>query len=156
MENNTKAARSLLEFLPYMHEKFLHPMERLATHRMSKLQFFTLMMLYRKGPKTMTDLASVIQISKQQLTPLMDRILELNLAERMPDPKDRRVIRIEISQAGKEAIDTMMKQNLQTVAARLTVLSEEELVELDTMMVRVRELLQKAEGLSMNDDQWKG
>lgn len=156
MEKNIKAARSLLEFLPYMHEKFLHPMERLAAHSMSKLQFFTLMMLYRKGPKTMTELASAIQVSKQQLTPLMDRILEQKLVERMPDPKDRRVIRIEISPAGKEAINTMMKHNLYTVAARLTVLPEEELVELDTMMVRVRELLEKAERLSINDDKRKG
>lgn len=156
MENNIKAARSLLQFLPYMHEKFLNPMERLAVHRMSKLQFFALMMLYRKGPQGMSDLASAMQVSKQQLTPLIDRIFEQKLAERRSDPEDRRVIRIEISQTGKDLIDEMMKQNLHTLADRLTVLPAEELVELDTMMVRVRELLEKAERLSKDEDKRKG
>ncbi len=156
MEKNIKAARSLLQFLPYMHEKFLNPMERLAVHHMSKLQFFALMLLYRKGPKGMSDLASAMQVSKQQLTPLIDRILEQKLAERQSDPQDRRVVRIEISQGGKELIEDMMKQNLHMLADRLTVLADEELVELDAMMVRVRELLEKADQLSKTEDKRRG
>lgn len=147
MERNKKAAESLLRFLPFMHEKFLNPMERLAVHRMSKLQFFALMMLFRKGPQTMTELASSMQIAKQQMTPLVDRLLEQKLGERLPDAQDRRVVRIEITEAGKETVAEVMKQNLEALAAKLSVLPEDELIELEAMMLRVRELLEKADGV---------
>lgn len=156
MERNEKAAESLLRFLPFMHEKFLNPMERLAFHRMSKLQFFALMMLFRKGPLTMSELSAAMQISKQQLTPLIDRMLVEKLGERLADVHDRRVVRIEITQAGRDLMTEMMKQNLDSLALQLSVLPENELIELDTMMIRVRELLEKAERTSHNKDTQRG
>ena len=156
MEKNISAARSLLQLLPYMHEKFLNPMERDTPHRMSKLQLFAMMVLFRKGDKTMSELASIMQVSKQQLTPLVDRLFEQKLAERFSDSADRRVVRIEISQSGKTLIEDMMRQNLHTLAERLSVLPDEELVELDSIMLRIRELLEKAERLSNDDENRRG
>lgn len=156
MMHNEKAAESLLRFLPFMHEKFLNPMERLAFHRMSKLQFFALMLLYRKGPQTMSQLSQAMQISKQQLTPLVDRLLEQKLGERQADSQDRRIILIEITQAGRDLMAEMMKQNLDALSQRLAVLPQEDLIELETMMLRVRELLEKAEGLAGNDGTQRG
>ncbi len=156
MDRNEKAAESLLQFLPFMHEKFLNPMERLAFHRLSKLQFFALMLLNRKGPLMMSELASVMQVSKQQLTPLVDRLMAQNLVERYPDPQDRRVIRIGCSQAGEDILDEMRKQNREALAAKLSILPDQELQELDMMILRVREILEKAERISALEDIQRG
>lgn len=131
-------------------------MERLAFDRLSKLQFFALMLLNRKGPLMMSELASVMQVSKQQLTPLVDRLMAQNLVERYPDPQDRRVIRIGCSQAGKDILDEMKKQNREALAAKLSILPDQELQELDMMILRVREILENAERISALKDIQKG
>lgn len=143
-----KTAKSLLSLLPYMHEKFLNPMERLNMHQMSKLHFFAIMLLYRKGPQTMSQLAQIMQVSKQQLTPLVNRILEQRQAERLTDPQDRRLVRIALTDSGKDFIEETMKKNLSALSQRLQVLPEEDLNELGTKMLRIRELLEKAEHLA--------
>ncbi len=156
MERDEKAAESLLKFLPFMHEKFLNPMERLVFHRMSKQQFFALMMLFRKGPQTMSELSAAMHISKQQMTPLMDRLLEQKLGERFTDSQDRRVIRIDITEAGRELMTEILRQNRDSLAKKLSVLPENELIELDAMMLRVRELLEKADRIAANKDGERG
>jgi len=156
MERHEKAAESLMGLLPLMHEKFLNPMERIATDRMSKLQFFALMMLFRKGPQTMTELSSAMQISKQQMTPLVDRLLELEVVRRLADEQDRRIVRIDITEAGRELMSEMKRQNLKALAKKLSVLPECDLIELDTMMLRVRELLEKADTIVGEKEMQKG
>lgn len=131
-------------------------MERLAFHRLSKLQYFALMLLNRKGPLMMSELASIMQVSKQQLTPLVDRLMAQSLVERYPDPQDRRVIRIGCSQAGKDIMDEMKKQNREALATKLSVLPDHELQELDMMILRVREILENVERISALKDIQRG
>lgn len=146
MQKAMDAAQALLRFLPFMHERFLHPMEREAD--ISKLQLFTLMTLYRKGAHTMSGLAVCMHISKQQLSQLVDRLLEQGLLEREADAQDRRVIRIRISSAGVRMIEERMLLNQKRLADKLDNLPQQDLEDLEAMMARIMELLDRAERLA--------
>lgn len=146
MENALAAAGRLLQFLPFIHERFLNPMEREVD--VSKQQLFALMLLYRKGANTMSGLAGCMHISKQQLTQLVDKLLKLQYVVRETDPEDRRVVRIRISDVGVEMVETRMRQSRERLAVKLDALSAEELGELSDMMSRIMELVDKAERLT--------
>lgn len=51
----------------------------------------------------MTDLAREIVLSKAGLTSLVDRLQDRGLVRRVPDPTDRRVMRITLTHDGEQA-----------------------------------------------------
>ncbi|KUG03524.1 hypothetical protein ASZ90_019086 [hydrocarbon metagenome] len=90
----------------------------------------------------MSELASCMQISKQQLTPLIGKLIDRGLAARKTDEDDRRFIHIEITDAGRSMIETLMAEMKSTFAARLNELSNTELTELGQMLSRIMKILQ--------------
>ncbi len=72
----------------------------------------------------MTDLAQNVVLSKSGLTTLVDRLEERALLQRFPDPEDRRVTRITLTDRGIETFRDAAKVHVASIqkyfAARLT------------------------------------
>lgn len=68
-----------------------------------ELQYYDVMLHTSEGEdgRRMTDLADVVVMSKSGLTSLVDRMEGDGLLERRPDPEDRRVTRIVLTEAGE-------------------------------------------------------
>jgi DNA-binding MarR family transcriptional regulator len=60
----------------------------------------TLSSLDRNGPARLTELAVRQGVTQPAMTQLVTRLQESGLAERMPDPDDGRVVRVQITDAG--------------------------------------------------------
>ncbi len=126
-----------------MHEKFTRPGEKIARLRLAPAQYYALSLLRRHGPVSISELANELKISKQQTTPLISRLIDNNLAARKTDEHDRRIVRIEITEAGRGLIEELWMEVKQVFAAKLEVLPDTELDELGRMIRRTREILQK-------------
>jgi DNA-binding MarR family transcriptional regulator len=143
MSKAENVADIFLSLFGEMHEKFTRPGEKITRPRLAAAQFFALSILHRKGPLSISELANELQISKQQTTPLICRLIDNNLAARMTDEHDRRIVRIKITETGNATIEELGAEIKQTFAAKLQVLPDTELDELGQMIRRVREILQK-------------
>jgi DNA-binding MarR family transcriptional regulator len=59
--------------------------------------------LLRGGPKGMAELCRVLGVERSSLTGLVDRAERSGLVERLPDPDDRRAVRVALTGAGDAA-----------------------------------------------------
>jgi DNA-binding MarR family transcriptional regulator len=86
-------------------------------------------------------LASELKISKQQTTPLICRLIDSGLVVRKSDEHDRRIVRVEITGAGNSTFEELDAEVKRVFAAKLAVLSDTDLDELDQTIRRTREIL---------------
>lgn len=107
--------------------------EAFSTHGLDGWEFDVLAALRRAGkPYALSpgQLASQTLVTSGTMTNRVDRLLERNLVRRLPDPNDRRGVRVELTDQGKAAVD-----------GALTDLLKREQVLLDSLEPQDREQL---------------
>ncbi len=83
-----------------------------SKYSLGKRQLSALIMLKSMGKINMTTLAKSIDVSNQQLTKVVDNLVQRKLVKRSYDKKNRRIVLIEITKDGREYIDDILS-NLQ-------------------------------------------
>jgi DNA-binding MarR family transcriptional regulator len=76
-----------------------------------------LLHVYEAGPEgiRMTDLSARLVVSKSGLTTVVDRLEKRGLLRRVPDPADRRAIRVAITDEGYALFRTAAKAHMASV-----------------------------------------
>ena len=97
----------------------------------------------REGPISMSAIAQALYYSKQNLTHVVDQLVKEGHVERIPEPSDRRVLNIAITDRGR----TFIAENSETLKNRLVEdlshLSEEDAEQLSKAFKVVKEALPK-------------
>ncbi|HKN96723.1 MAG TPA: MarR family transcriptional regulator [Pseudonocardiaceae bacterium] len=86
----------------------------------------TMSTLSRTGPLRLTDLAAVEGIAQPSMTSLVTGLERAGLVERRPDPADRRVVLVALTDAGREHLRTRRQHGAERLAALVDQLSEED------------------------------
>lgn len=90
--------------------------ESFAGHNLDGWEFDVLAALRRAGePYALSpgQLASQTMVTSGTMTNRVDRLTERGLVRRLPDPNDRRGVRVELTEAGKAAVDGALTDLLQ-------------------------------------------
>ena len=114
------------------HDDFLKRFGGATLYQMGALRH-----LSKHGPLTMNELAARMEISPSSATQLVDRLVHHGLAVRNPDPDDRRVLRVDVSGAAKEAVRDFEKNTSKRLASLLAPLTDDELELLASLAERV-------------------
>ncbi|MFC9994593.1 MarR family winged helix-turn-helix transcriptional regulator [Nocardia sp. NPDC127526] len=80
-------------------------------HNMEFWEFDVLSTLRRNGGDTGLTagaLNKALMVTSGAITNRIDRLAAKNLVERVPDPTDRRAIRVQLTDAGRDLVDTML------------------------------------------------
>jgi DNA-binding MarR family transcriptional regulator len=75
-----------------------------------------------EGPITMGELSRDLEVPLSTATRTMDWLVNNGYAQRLPDPKDRRVVRVELTEKGKgtfQAISTFMLDRVEQAMSPL-------------------------------------
>lgn len=56
--------------------------------------------LHCGGEASVSEIAKHLSISKSNMTPIIDKLIQENLVERFTDPNDRRIIRVRVTEKG--------------------------------------------------------
>jgi DNA-binding MarR family transcriptional regulator len=78
------------------------------------------------GPITLGELAAVEQVQPPSMTRIVARLEEHGLAVRQIDPKDRRIARVQITDAGRETLARSRTRKDAFLARRVARLSADE------------------------------
>ena len=135
-----KAAGDLLALAAYMRDELIRPYEQKARSRLSHVQIFAVSLLYRNGSRSMSELANEMQISKQQLTPLVCKLINQGLLVKKEDENDRRIVRIDITEQGRNMVQGLFAEVRLDIVHKLGTLSGGELAELAYMLKRMMEI----------------
>lgn len=107
------------------------------------LLFRMLIVLSRSNtPPTMGELSSDLGIPLSSATRIVDGLVNANLLERINDPQDRRVVRIQMSQHGKQfaqATTDHIKQHIASLLENFSPTEQEQLFQLVTKLFKSME-----------------
>lgn len=118
--------------------------------------FDVLASLRRSGPdyrRTAGQLAEIGLISSGGLTQRIDRLERSGLVARTREPTDRRVVYIELTDAGKNLIDTVLQRHFSEQNNFIDGLTHEEQQQLARLLSRLESSLENAERTRDENDQ---
>jgi len=97
-------------FSAVMKQIFLTPASSTeAQNEVTWAQQKVLMLLHEHGPMKMSDVARNISVTMPAATAIVDKMVRAGQVQREPDPQDRRVIRIVLSDAGRQLLVECMQ-----------------------------------------------
>jgi DNA-binding MarR family transcriptional regulator len=105
--------------------------------------FNVLKLVKKKGPISMSAIAQTLYYSKQNLTHIVDHLVKEGFVERMPDPSDRRVVNIVITDQGRKFMAENMEVLKNRLVENLSHLSEEDLMRLSKAIAEIKVVLPK-------------
>jgi MarR family transcriptional regulator for hemolysin len=118
-------------------------------------QWLALSRLKRKPGASQSELADMMEIERAPTGKIVDRLQERGWLERRPDPGDRRINRIFLTEQGEKVHAAIWPIGQATVNDALSDLLPREVADLTELLARVKaRLAEIAEGDSMTDIEW--
>jgi MarR family 2-MHQ and catechol resistance regulon transcriptional repressor len=115
----------------------LRSMKSIQGSGLTPTQFGVLEALYHLGPMMLSELAQKHLKSPNNLTVVTDNLEKHGLVRRVRDEKDRRVIRVYLTDAGRDLIRQFFPVHARSVVAQMSVLTSEEQEQLGCLLRRL-------------------
>ena len=96
------------------------------------------------GPISMGELSRDLEVPLSTATRTMDWLVNNGYAQRLPDPKDRRVVRVELTHKGKETFQTISTFMLGRVEQAMSPLNMTERKTFMTLLNKVLDAFEEA------------
>jgi DNA-binding MarR family transcriptional regulator len=99
-------AKLMFELIPLMDHTFVRPVD-IKFRTTATLTQVNILSGLREKDMTMKELSEYMTISKQQMTPLIDKLVKKGFVTRKSDPDDRRMVIITLTQDGIDLLDSI-------------------------------------------------
>lgn len=106
-------------------------------------QFCVLVVLQSRESTCIFELCSMLHLSKQQMTTIVEKLTSVGYIERHSDPEDRRRSLLSITAAGQQLLDKQDDRVRERFDQRLARLSPQQIEGLDTSMQILNESIEK-------------
>jgi DNA-binding MarR family transcriptional regulator len=93
----------------------------------TQAQFYILQLLKNEGRSTVSQLAERMTVKPSAITAMIDRLIKLTYVTRERDEQDRRVVFIQLSDAGKQILQEASEKRKQILCKYFAHLDNEEL-----------------------------
>ncbi|SFT74777.1 DNA-binding transcriptional regulator, MarR family [Selenomonas sp. GACV-9] len=132
-------SQKFIETLILIHNNF---------YRQTKLpiplnQFGALMVIFTEEAVSISDISNILNISKQQMTTVIDKLVRNGMVQKAPDPHDRRRSVITMTAAGQKIIDDQNERVRLLFTQHIQQLDEDETVQLSQSILTFNYLLEK-------------
>lgn len=105
--------------------------------------FEIMKLLDEAGTLHVAEIGERLQISRAQMTHLIDRLVDLSIVERQNDAADRRMINIMLTDRGKAIVEEFDNNIKKATRETLSCLTDEELETLSDSLEKLRTILAK-------------
>ncbi len=140
--SSTNTAETILKLLPLLNKKFIRSMHLELRTILTSMQINVLVALVEKKA-TMTELSNEILIPKQQMTPLIDKLVSEGFVQREYDAIDRRIIRISITPLGLDILVKIKEKALAVLETKLKDLDQNDLLYLNQALTDICKIINK-------------
>lgn len=140
-------SNNIFTVLPLLRKRLLHMDTIQGEHGIPLSHVQVLSMLSETGSMSVSEISQHLGIAKPNITPLVDRLIEANLVERIRDMQDRRVVNIVILDDGRKKladIRSSIGEHVQEWAQSLTAAEFRELADALQSLTRILAQIQKA------------
>jgi DNA-binding MarR family transcriptional regulator len=128
MPDRATLLRELLdEMTSHAPAKQMHMLRHWPSGRLSLVHLNVLVVLDAEGPLPMRALAEALDVSQASATGIIDRMEQRGLVTRDRDAEDRRVVRVALTDQGRELIAGTAAERRDHLARMLDLLTDDEI-----------------------------
>jgi len=138
-QNQNTRSEKFMRFLFHFHQNFF----RQTILPLPVNHFAALVMLDDKKALTISTLSEKLAISKQQMSPIIDKLVKSGYVAKNTLPNDHRCINISLTQEGKTLLEKNRKAHQSRLEKNLAVLSADELSDFDITLNHMDKLFAK-------------
>jgi DNA-binding MarR family transcriptional regulator len=145
IENNKISIESAIENLISIHPLLSKAFNRSMRSKtnLNPGSLFVLGVLSRNGMLSMSEIGCKLSMQKPHITGLVDKLVAENLVERLYDPKDRRIVNVNITEKGMVDFNAIKHEISQELRQKLEKLDTETLETLSLASKQVKDILIK-------------
>lgn len=144
IENKKNGIAGMIsQLMPLFARKFMRPLELHTRNITSPLHMHALIILSEKEVFTMTELSNEMYISKQQMTPIIDKLVDNGFVQREHDNIDRRSIKISLTSAGLRFLDDTNKDTATMIKSKIEKLDTDDLNSLHLALDDLQRIISK-------------
>lgn len=93
-----------------------------------------MVLTHQPTPPTMTELSDALGIPLSSATRMVDWLVRGQFVERTPDPSDRRIVRVQVTESGKQFMQVGMAHNKERITRLMATFTPEEQEQLLRLM----------------------
>jgi DNA-binding MarR family transcriptional regulator len=93
---------------------------------LTMIQLHTLVFIKKNAGVQMSDIAKEFKIELPSATSLINKLVTMNLVQRKTDEKDRRLVRIVVTEQGMTLLQQTMKEKIKHISELLSYLTQDE------------------------------
>ncbi|SCI89944.1 transcriptional regulator SlyA [uncultured Clostridium sp.] len=139
----TKISDDLLTLLMQLNSKVFNQDKMVRCSPLPPSHVKVIFHLFNNGSSSISDIASKLEISKPNMTPVIDKLLSEGLVYRKEDPNDRRIVRIDLTQKAHDMAVEHKKRLKDILLSKLMTLSDEDLVSMEDLVSNLAKIISK-------------
>jgi DNA-binding MarR family transcriptional regulator len=143
MSTDDMAATILATFPLFMHKVFhdFHPGS--GELDLNKTHLKALMIIYIENNPYMTKVCHHMNMEKGSLTPVIDKLIEMNLVKRIRNPKDRRKVNLHLTDVGMSLVQAHLHRAHRHILQKLKHLPQEDIRRFKNALLDLHEITLK-------------
>ncbi|WP_434302965.1 MarR family winged helix-turn-helix transcriptional regulator [Clostridium botulinum] len=144
--NNTqlnKISEDLYDLLLNLQKKLFNPDELKKKYPIPPSHVKVIVYLKHNGNCSISKIAKDLLISKPNMTPIIDKLICENMVTRYTDQKDRRVIRVELTEKGAIFIKDLEKLIKTLLTEKISNLPDDDLKYLSDHIIKMKNIILK-------------
>lgn len=142
--NDTKLEDIIQNFvtiMPLFQKKLIKRDCHFSNDQFNHSHFQIMVVLQEQGMLPISEIAKKLIISTPNMTKLLNKLIEEEMVERIPNKKDRRIINIDLTEKGHNYLNGRLKQIQNSFKERLSTLSDDQLNKLGASLENLKDVL---------------
>lgn len=133
---------NFVDIMPLFQKKLMRrPKCREHRDNLNHSHFQIMVVLKEQGKSSISDVAKKLLISTPNMTKLLNKLIDEEFVERIPDSKDRRIINIALTNKGIQHLDNAFHELMSNLKDRLSPLPDKQLDKLNNSLENLKEVL---------------
>ncbi|MDP4098885.1 MarR family transcriptional regulator [Paenibacillus sp. P96] len=138
-------SQGLLGLFPLVRKKLAPSPINDSSLPLSNSNYHALFLLHEMRHSTVSELSRQLNISRPNMTPLLDKLVKYDLVSRKTGETDRRVVEVEITPQGDELVQELGKRMALQIKEKLSNLSEADLMRMNKCLDELKCILLKVD-----------
>ncbi len=117
--------------------------EKICSISMPPSHINVILYLSKVKSSPISQIAKNLNISKSNMTPIIDKLIDMELVNRYTDNKDRRILRVELTPKALEIFKYLESAAKDSIKSKISILSAEDLDDLSSSLYTLSAILKK-------------
>lgn len=141
--NKSLQREAVSKFIILIYRHLSEPYTKSFIKILSPLQYYTICVIQYFGEINMSSLSSEMKMPKQNMTKIINKLIELNFVQRIKSEKDKRMINIKLTTKGENFLLEDNKINSENITEEINKLGEKEVDKFYKAITTINDILGK-------------